>query len=164
MSQQQVCKLTTCSLSIMLVWSTVRKYGPYFESSQNSPCEISTDKRQSDSLFHTYDTFSMYLTNAHEQSRRNTLKPCTRQDFSAWKFDICGFTIVIFVVLKLTQSLNCSFCASLSVTVVLQEASCMYLWDVLSRQIYGESWELFKPNHSSYYTGYWTQVATEYSQ
>jgi hypothetical protein len=37
------------------------------------------------------------LTDAHEQSRRNTLKP-TWQDLSALNFDICGFKGVITVV------------------------------------------------------------------
>jgi hypothetical protein len=48
------------------------------------------------------------LTNAHEQSRRNTLKP-TWQDFSARNFDICGFTGVIIVVLN-TKFKLVSFC------------------------------------------------------
>ena len=48
------------------------------------------------------------LTNAHEQSRHNTLKP-TWHDFSVVNFDICSFTCVIIVVFN-TKFKLASFC------------------------------------------------------
>ena len=79
------------------VLSTFRIDQPRFKLGPNSPWAISTDK-----ILHTNEMLTCMndltrLTNAHEQSHRNTLKP-TWQDFSALNFDICGFKSVIIVV------------------------------------------------------------------
>jgi hypothetical protein len=63
---QEVYKLTTCSLSVVLVLSAIKIDGPYFQSSQISQWAISTDNvlRACDTLASTDELTR--LTNAHQ--------------------------------------------------------------------------------------------------
>jgi hypothetical protein len=101
----------TCSSSIVLLLTSFRTHETYFKFDPISPLEIITEKilRTYERLAYTNDMNRS--TNAHKQTRCNTLKP-TWQDFSAVSFDVCGFTGVMIVVLN-TKFELASFCTSI---------------------------------------------------